>query len=1019
MENAQYHVSFHRFLDPDPLAVARLYRGLGERLGLHAQLDKQAALGRLVAEFLRAGDGLQRSAQRELPHAVLSLLYALAGHPLRQPYHPPRPTPRDLSARAPTASAEAQEDTGGAEGAAGAADVPSSSDSELSDWGESDLSSGGGSPPRGEEEEDRPPPEPSPGRAGGGGGGVVPRGFDLEVEAPGEAWARGAREARARAAAAGAGGLAADMSEAALVRQMLLMLQGLEGDCFELKDGKSPENFRRNSAAGFAGNAGAAGFGVRAGPGGAEPGAGSSRGSLLAGACAAASQFRDLRALAAGTEVAEAPPTAAAFALSLGGLLRDLAQVPVEAETAFLNSGEDQRSLLAVTDRLAAWTARVAALHAYVAFAWPAAGHGMSAPQAAAYVLSRLYALWEQEYALGNPDAESAAMVLELLRGAIQPCLADLDRWMTGGEVGGPGSEFFVAKDSSVDIRSSRYWAEGFTTAGAADGGAGGGVALPSFLAGLEREILASGKTVCLLNEGFKAALGRPEQSLPVFFEAALRRLAGRGPAAPDAEPAGGAPLEEDRSELLPEFAELNTAGLAPRRTSAVDLDDEELLASLSTMYVTADRWGMPILSQCGHGPVGRQGKPEARGAEVRRGPGLAADALPAAAVATLLDAPPSVVMQRCLCDSLRSRHRALNRAVRDALLADWGLGRHLEVIAATFLMGSSEAMCSFTAGLFAFIRSKPHWEDVGEINTILAECLGDSRVLDGFEDDLLAVRVGRREPRPDPAEEKDEDLAVAEQLSAVRFGVPHKVADLRRISLRYTVPWPLQMIIDEAALATYNAQFLFLLQVKYARHEMVRLQGSCFTARTLERKVRENVLQAEARGIRWPKVEHLRHRLFHFVSTVDHWLLDRLHGASLAALRDALRSASGFDGVLAVHRAFLADISYRALVGSEKLWASIAGRIRAILELAVQFAHACRIVLDADELGTSAPSTTALVAKCNGELAQVDREFTDALQQLVTILSSSLRISGTPELAELALRLDYNSYAEAKAGGR
>ena len=45
--------------------------------------------------------------------------------------------------------------------------------------------------------------------------------------------------------------------------------------------------------------------------------------------------------------------------------------------------------------------------------------------------------------------------------------------------------------------------------------------------------------------------------------------------------------------------------------------------------------------------------------------------------------------------------------------------------------------------------------------------------------------------------------------------------------------------------------------------------------------------------------------------------------------------------------------------------------------------------------------------------------EFTDALQQLVTILSSSLRISGTPELAELALRLDYNSYAEAKAGGR
>merc|ERR1712078_946230 len=66
MEFAQYHSTFHSFLECDPRGVEELFRGLGHRLGLNAQLSKQALLGELLQDFTEEWAALMAAEERRL-----------------------------------------------------------------------------------------------------------------------------------------------------------------------------------------------------------------------------------------------------------------------------------------------------------------------------------------------------------------------------------------------------------------------------------------------------------------------------------------------------------------------------------------------------------------------------------------------------------------------------------------------------------------------------------------------------------------------------------------------------------------------------------------------------------------------------------------------------------------------------------------------------------------------------------------------------------------------------------------
>ena len=78
-----YHTRHHTFPDTDPYKVDDALDALRERLGIHAQLDKQQALDMLVARFRRAE---WRTDTPDAHARIISLLLELSRNPLQTKY---------------------------------------------------------------------------------------------------------------------------------------------------------------------------------------------------------------------------------------------------------------------------------------------------------------------------------------------------------------------------------------------------------------------------------------------------------------------------------------------------------------------------------------------------------------------------------------------------------------------------------------------------------------------------------------------------------------------------------------------------------------------------------------------------------------------------------------------------------------------------------------------------------------------------------------------------------------------
>ena len=78
-----YHTRHHTFPDTDPYKVDDALDALRERLGIHAQLDKQQALDMLVARFRRAE---WRTDTPDVYARIISLLLELSRNPLQTKY---------------------------------------------------------------------------------------------------------------------------------------------------------------------------------------------------------------------------------------------------------------------------------------------------------------------------------------------------------------------------------------------------------------------------------------------------------------------------------------------------------------------------------------------------------------------------------------------------------------------------------------------------------------------------------------------------------------------------------------------------------------------------------------------------------------------------------------------------------------------------------------------------------------------------------------------------------------------
>lgn len=147
-----------------------------------------------------------------------------------------------------------------------------------------------------------------------------------------------------------------------------------------------------------------------------------------------------------------------------------------------------------------------------------------------------------------------------------------------------------------------------------------------------------------------------------------------------------------------------------------------------------------------------------------------------------------------------------------------------------------------------------------------------------------------------------------------------------------------------------------------------------------------------------------LQQKLMHFVNTLHQYVMDQVLYSSWLELSEGMASAGSLDEVIAYHDAYLVSIQRQCLVAPDKLWALIAGRVKAILGLALEYYSIQRTLCD----GVAAPNTTA---RCQSDLERVERQFYECMVFLLRVLSFNLNVGHFPHFSDLVTRINYNHY--------
>ncbi|KAI8523283.1 hypothetical protein RHMOL_Rhmol13G0061200 [Rhododendron molle] len=210
-------------------------------------------------------------------------------------------------------------------------------------------------------------------------------------------------------------------------------------------------------------------------------------------------------------------------------------------------------------------------------------------------------------------------------------------------------------------------------------------------------------------------------------------------------------------------------------------------------------------------------------------------------------------------------------------------------------------------------------------------------------------------------------------------------------LNMLLQVSWPLELIFNMEAIKKYNQVMSFLLKVKRAKFVLDKTRRWMWKGRgtaTINRKRHWLVEQ----------------KLLHFVDAFHQYVMDRVYHSAWRELCEGMASAASLDEVIEVHEAYLSSIQRQCFVVPDKLWALIASRINSILGLALDF-------YSVQQTLTSGGAVSAIKARCEMEVARIEKQFDDCIAFLLRVLSFKLNVGHFPHLADLVTRINYNYF--------
>lgn len=147
-------------------------------------------------------------------------------------------------------------------------------------------------------------------------------------------------------------------------------------------------------------------------------------------------------------------------------------------------------------------------------------------------------------------------------------------------------------------------------------------------------------------------------------------------------------------------------------------------------------------------------------------------------------------------------------------------------------------------------------------------------------------------------------------------------VQSLAMLTIQYRLPWPVQIIIGQEAMTTYQALFVALLQIRRSRHMLdVRLLND---PANIDSSVDERSLYYG-----------LRSRLIWFTTTLYTYMTEAVIQANTINMKLGLSEAEDVDHMIRVHEEYIKRLREQALLGSRLQ--PIRRAILSILDLSIK----------------------------------------------------------------------------------
>ncbi|CAN0923345.1 Gamma-tubulin complex component 6 [Linum grandiflorum] len=353
----------------------------------------------------------------------------------------------------------------------------------------------------------------------------------------------------------------------------------------------------------------------------------------------------------------------------------------------------------------------------------------------------------------------------------------------------------------------------------------------------------------------------------------------------------------------------------------------------------------------------------------------------------TVFEIPLDFIVDKCLMQEISLQYKYVSKLVIKLLEEGFDLRVHLQAMRRYFFMESAD-----WADLFLLSIQDHRWS-IMEVNQKVPEIQG-----------ILELSLQRSSCERDPNKDR---LFVYTKGSDSMPSSAIGVNALDFLGLGYRVAWPISIILTPTALKMYAQIFSFLMKVKLAVSSLTDIWCSLKEVIQLMRGNRGSDVHHQEVGP-WNMLINLRHKLNHFVSTIQQYVQSQLSHVSWCRFLQSLNyKVKDMIDLELVHMAYLTDSLNICFLSEEAR--CVAGIIENMLQCALDF-KSC-ITGAMSDIRLDQASLPSKLSKINvSQVMAINRKFESNLKELHLCYLKSPK-HGDAGLSCFWGYLNYNDY--------